>query len=307
MSIPATIADVPFLSTAPEWNSNPSWKRNWIGDIAASLVGQENRAAMRSRGLVTLGYRVTPYTTEDRAQVETIWRAALKAARIAVPYWTHAADLAADVATASSILTLNSSLYAFRVGDFVWLRNGEGDGQANRVTDVNEDGSLALLLPTEFALSASDLIWPIVFGIPNPGADNSVDSPARLNLDVAVTDIDVQAQLAIYLAPPMISEPAAGGTVSSYSPRISWLPVLDAAQYLVEIFNGAVCGGTAFYSHTLDLSAPAIVEPGSGGNASSYGARISWTKVSNCAGYRVEIFAGAVCGGAAIYSQEVAV
>ena len=306
--IPATIADIPFLSAAPDWNTKLSWKRNWIGDIAAALAGAEQRAAMRSRGLVMLGYDVTPCTTEDRAQVETVWRAALKAARIAIPYWTHGAELSADVASNSSLFTLHSSLYTFRAGDFLWLPNGESGGQASRVRAVNNDGSLTLVSATPFALSAGDLIWPVVFGIPKPGAENSEDSPARLLLEVTVTDIDEQAALKnFYLSAPAVIEPPAAGTATSYGARISWTPVEDVTGYRVEIFSGAVCGGTAIWSQTLDFSRPVLVEPPASGQGTltSYGARITWTKVSNCAGYRVEIFDGSVCGGTPIYSTEV--
>ncbi len=308
MSIPATIADIPFLSAAPDWNAKPSWKRNWIGDIAAALFGAEQRAAMRSRGLVTLGYRVTPYTTEDRAQAEAVWRAALKAARIAIPYWTHGAELAADIASNSSLLILNSSLYTFRAGDFLWLPNGENGGQASRVTAVNNDGSLSLVSNTAFALSAGDLIWPVVFGIPKPGADNSGDSPARLLLEVTVTDIDEQLALKdFYLSAPAILDPPAGGTATSFGGLVSWTPVADATGYRVEVFAGAVCGGTAIHSQTLDVSKPALLDPPADGQGTltSYGARISWTPVAKSAGYRIEIFNGDSCGGTAIHTAEV--
>ncbi|MFZ2643469.1 MAG: hypothetical protein WA117_20930 [Verrucomicrobiia bacterium] len=244
-----TIASIPFLSTAPDWTSSRvKWKRQWSGNVASALAGAEQRSAMRSRGLVALGWRMTPKDAEERGQIEAAWLAGLKAGRIAIPYWSHGADLAADVADGASSLTIGDTLYTVRAGDFLWLRDGEDGGQLNRVDAVDGD-ELTLMLPTEFALEASDLIWPVVFGVPQPVENVPVESPARLLLDAQVVDIDESADITeLLLAKPSLVEPVVGGTVTTHRQRIAFAPVDGAASYLVEVFDGAVCGGAAIYS-----------------------------------------------------------
>lgn len=248
---PVSVATIPFLAFAPDWTQKVNWKRTWIGDVATAIFGAENRSAMRARGLVTLSYRVESEAAEDREIKERLVRAALQAGRVALPYWSHAADLSSSAAAGSQLLTLNSSLYTFRIGDFIWIRNGDNDGQINRVTGV-AGSVLSLALPTAVALDASDLIWPVVFGVLKPVGDSPQDSPARLLLNIVVTDIDEAfAVNGFYLAAPSLLAPVSSSFATSYGAQIAWSPVSNATSYFVEIFEGSVCGGAAIYTREV--------------------------------------------------------
>lgn len=305
MTIPSTIASVPFLHAAPDWSAAPGWKRSWVGDVAASLGGAEKRAAMRPRGLVTLKYRVTPADTEERGAVESRVRAALKAGRVAIPYWTHSGALLNAAAAASSLLTLNSTLFTFASGDWVWLLDDSGEGQLNRVLAV-DGGVLTLAERTRFALDAGALVWPVVFGVPRLSGDNAMDSPARLLLDMTVSDIDESYHAGLNpLAAPSVVSPAAGGSLAHEGARIVWSEVAGAIGYLVEIFEGAVCGGAPMFSGMAFLSNPSVVEPASAGVVPVEGGRLRWTTVAGAGGYRIEIFDGGSGLGTPVYQQEV--
>ncbi|MCX6907754.1 MAG: hypothetical protein NTY01_06895 [Verrucomicrobia bacterium] len=303
--IPSTIANIPFLCAAPDWSAAPGWKRSWIGDIAAAIRGGEQRAAMRSRGLVTLGYRLAPADAEERAQVEAVLRAALKAGRVAIPYWTHGADLLDAAATAASLLTLDSSLFTFSSGDWLWMLDDSGAQQLNRVLSV-AGSTLHLAERTRFALDAGALVWPVVFGVPKAGGDHAVDSPARLLLGMTVSDIDESYHAGLNpLAAPSVVSPAAGGSMAHEGARIVWSEIAGAIGYLVEIFEGAVCGGTPIFSGMAFLSNPSVAEPAAAGVVPSEGGRVRWTTVAGAGGYRIEIFDGGVCGGTPVYQREV--
>jgi hypothetical protein len=101
---------------APDWQRPIRWRRRWQSQLAATLQGAEDRAALRPTPLHGLEFEHRDLAQPERSMLDARLLAALKAGRAVVPLWTRPQYLASDANRCRAYLA--SSPWTWQEGDY---------------------------------------------------------------------------------------------------------------------------------------------------------------------------------------------
>ncbi len=179
-----------LLPDPADWSAEPDLSRAWQTAITDSLTGPETRAAFRSSPRRALSWTISPRNLPAHSRLDDRIRAAKKLGRACTPHWGLSSVLVysipADLSlgdpsvpavlgdgpmtlgdTVTDVLTLQDSAWPWSAGDYVFLRDSDGNYETALVAAVAtfpEHVQLTLSQPPSGTYAAGLQVWPILFG-----------------------------------------------------------------------------------------------------------------------------------------------
>ncbi|KVW96176.1 hypothetical protein [Thiobacillus denitrificans] len=153
---------VVIFGHAPNWAAPVTEKLNWLTDVMLAQGGIEQRVGLRDAPRRALAYDLATLDRHQTNVLETMllgWQARLWA----VPVWTDAQNLAADLAAGSLAIPATTSDYEFAADGLALLWAAHDRHEAVEVASVG-GASLTLKTATVAAWPAGTRLYPILLG-----------------------------------------------------------------------------------------------------------------------------------------------
>lgn len=234
----------------PNWRTPPEIGDTVMGRSVMALHGEEDRQQIRKAPIRTLRYLVSPKTQPERSRLTDRVAAAIKLGNAAVPYWGRGQRL--DAACSTTALTLTTDHYPLAAGDWVYLRDPDGEPEDWEMIEVDAVSGVNVTLAGTPARTYPEgsYCWPVLFGslsVGNVRAHESYRGDFQLTLMEPIgsgdllDNTDCPAAPADYTAPTV--DYCEGTVVLSMVPGevcgdaydLSWTAFPFATGYLLKV------------------------------------------------------------------------
>jgi hypothetical protein len=164
-----TIAGHVLFPHRPDWRTRVDWTRTWDTVIRDSVVGTEQRLAMRPRGRVGLKFRFMAFDDVEHHLFQDRLREALKVGRIAVPFFGRGIRLAQSVNSGVSLLPITEEPnWEWSAADILWIGHPVSSlwntWETVELTEFPGDGTAVLAAPTANQYPAGTRVYPLLYG-----------------------------------------------------------------------------------------------------------------------------------------------
>jgi hypothetical protein len=164
-----TIADHVLLPHQADWMATPAVSRLWRANVDSALSGEEDRVSVRQSAWLKLSYQVHPYDHVERARFDVRAKAALKAGKMAVPYWGRGEQLSEEATTDQASIFLSRSNHRIEAGKYIFIQPSvpaEYDTWDLCLVDRVSGAQIDLADGLTHDYAAGTRVWPILFGKP---------------------------------------------------------------------------------------------------------------------------------------------
>lgn len=164
-----TIADHVLIPHQADWTTPPDLTRMWRSSIDQSLAGNEDRLSVRSEAWMRLNFYVHPFNHIERARFDDRMRAALRAGKMAVPFWGRGVPTSADAAATDTSLVLERADHRIAAGSYIFVQSdipAEFDTWDVCLVDSVASTTLNLSAGLNNSYSAGTFVRPLLFGKP---------------------------------------------------------------------------------------------------------------------------------------------
>lgn len=159
-----------LLPHQANWNDMPNSDRLWRSSVDNALGGDEDRLSVRGSAWRQLRYQVESFNHIERARFDDRMREALKAGKIAVPWWGKGVPLAGDVEAESINIVLRRTDHGFAEGDYVFIQSTTpSQFELWDVKTVQSISGAQLVVDEPMDNSYGERtarVWPLLFGRP---------------------------------------------------------------------------------------------------------------------------------------------
>lgn len=164
-----TIEGHVLLPHQADWTRRPEMPRAWKSNVDASLDADEDRSSSRPAAWLKLTYYVRPYDHVEAARFADRMRAALKAAKVAVPKLGSSVPLSRAATAGHAQLWLLRPSHGFAVGQRLVVQSSvaaEYDTW-DLCTVAEVDGArLGLAAGIANGYPERTRVWPLLYGRP---------------------------------------------------------------------------------------------------------------------------------------------
>lgn len=160
-----------LLPHQADWNTRPDLTRMWQGSVDSALSGAEDRSSVRPVAWMRFAYSVLAYNHVERGRFDDRMRAALKAGKMAVPFWGRGVPIAYEADVGHEQLILTRSNHRFEAGKHAIIQSSsppDFDTFDAVVIDSVEGEILHLSAALANHYPRGTYVWPLLFGKPIP-------------------------------------------------------------------------------------------------------------------------------------------
>lgn len=164
-----SVNGVVLLPHAPDWRERVGWKRRWDTVVGETVVGKEERVALRPRGRVVLQYLLNPRDDIEGNKLLDRAREVMKTGRACCPFWGRGISLPFGATAGATVIDIGAEpTWEWDNGDPVFFAHPLPEQydtfEVATLDRFKGDGKIRLTGALTLSYPAGSYVHPLLFG-----------------------------------------------------------------------------------------------------------------------------------------------